>query len=85
MLQLTEAEQNSGYTIASVAMTIKSSDATGIKCTISSSDVTRIVELQVSTGKPVIIVNGALRVAVDSIADNVVSGELVKTIETTGE
>ena len=84
MLQLTENQQLNDYTTLAltVAPTMNSIATDGaVKMTVSAEDVGYYVASLISTGKPVIMTNGALKVAVTGdIEGCVVNGQLVQTV-----
>ena len=84
MLQLTENQQLNDYTTLALttAPTFKTVQADGVvQMTISTVDVGAYLSALISTGKPVIMTNGAIKVAVTgNIDDCVVDGQLVQTV-----
>ena len=89
MLQLTENQQLNDYTTLAltVAPTMNSISTDGaVKMTVSTEDVGYYVMSIISTGKPVIMTNGALKVAVTGDIDGcVVNGQLVQTVAEAAE
>ena len=84
MLQLTENQQLNDYTTLAltVAPTMNSIATDGtVKMTVSAEDVGYYVASLITTGKPVIMTNGALKVAVTGDIDGcMVNGQLVQTV-----
>lgn len=84
MLQLTENQQLNDYTTLAltVAPTMNSIATDGVvKMTVSTEDVGYYVASLITTGKPVIMTNGALKVAVTGDIDGcVVNGQLVQSV-----
>lgn len=87
MLKLTENQQLNDYTTlalttAPIFNTVQTDGV--VQMTISTVDVGAYLSSLVSTGKPVIMTNGAIKVAVTgNIDDSVVNGQLVQTVSET--
>lgn len=83
MLQLTENQQLNDYTSLSLdsSPTFKTVQTDGVvQMTISTVDVGAYLSALMSNGKPVIMKNGAIKVAVTGNIDGcVVNGQLVQT------
>ena len=84
MLQLTENQQLNDYTTLALttAPTFNTVQADGVvRMTITTVDVGAYLSSLISTGKPVIMTNGAIKVAVTGNIDGcVVNGQLVQTV-----
>ena len=84
MLQLTENQQLNDYTTLALttAPTFNTVQTDGVvQMTITAVDVGAYLSSLVSTGKPVIMTNGAIKVAVTgNINGCVVNGQLVQTV-----
>ena len=84
MLQLTENQQLNDYTTLALttAPTFNTVQTDGVvQMTITAVDVGAYLSSLVLTGKPVIMTNGAIRVAVTGDIDGcVVNGQLVQTV-----
>ncbi len=84
MLQLTENKQLNDYTTLALttAPTFNTVQTDGVvQMAITAVDVGAYLSSLVSTGKPVIMTNGAIRVAVTGNIDGcVVNGKLVQTV-----
>ncbi len=84
MLQLTENRQLNDYTTlalttAPVFNTVQTDGV--VQMTITAVDVGAYLASLISTGKPVIMTNGAIKVAVTGNIDGcVVNGQLVQTV-----
>lgn len=87
MFQLTENQQLNNYTSLSLdsAPTFKTVQTDGVvQMTVTAVDVGAYLSSLVSTGKPVIMTNGAIKVAVTGNIDGcVVNGQLVQTVTET--
>ena len=87
MLQLTENQQLNDYTTLALttAPTFNTVQTDGVvQMTITAVDVGSYLSSLVSVGKPVIMTNGAIKVAVTgNINGCVVNGQLVQTVAET--
>jgi len=87
MLQLTENQQLNDYTSLALttAPTFNTVQTDGVvQMTITAVDVGAYLSSLVSNGKPVIMTNGAIKVAVTGNIDGcVVNGQLVQTVAET--
>ena len=88
MLQLTENQQLNDYTTLALntAPTFNTVQTDGVvQMTITAVDVGAYLSSLISTGKPVIMTNGTIKVAVTGNIDGcMVNGQLVQTVvETT--